>query len=85
MQTGKFPLQENKFYIGSSSYLIRERKKAGNKPRFFVIQIKPKFKYISSLFPRVDKVDTYTLDYEEKVYLLQVNKRENVVELKEKE
>jgi len=70
MNTGVFPLLEKSFFIENRKLVIRSRKKPGNKPELFLIELQP-FKYVSSLFPTSDN-DTYTFDTESQVYKLRL-------------
>jgi len=70
MQTGTFRLHENSFIAGERKLVIKKRKKPSTKPMQYLIEVSP-FKYISSLFP-VSGIgaETYTFDFEKKLYSL---------------
>jgi hypothetical protein len=68
METGMFTLHKNSFLAGRK-LVIKERKKPCTKPVHYLIQVSP-FQYISSLFPVSDSPDTYTFDFEKKLYSL---------------
>jgi hypothetical protein len=71
MQTGTFKLHENSFIAGDRKLVIRKRKKPSTKPMHYLIQVSP-FQYISSLFPVSNsELETFTFDYEKKLYSLQ--------------
>jgi len=69
METGMFTLHKNSFLAGERKLVIKERKKPCTKPVHYLIQVSP-FQYISSLFPVSDSPDTYTFDFEKKLYSL---------------
>jgi len=70
METGNFALQGNQFIAGEGKFVFRKRKKETvNKPMEYLIQLTPKFRYISSLFPAGEE-GLYTFDYERQVYIL---------------
>ena len=70
MQTGQFRIHENSFLAGDKKLVIKQRKKPSTKPNHYLIQVSP-FKYISSLFPVSGyEAETFTFDYEKKLYSL---------------
>jgi len=70
MQTGTFRIHENSFLVGDRKLVIKERKKPSTKPKKYLIQVSP-FQYISSLFPVSNTAfETFTFDYEKKIYSL---------------
>lgn len=85
METGSFILQGNGFVAGGRKYCLKKRKEpTGNKPLHYIIQVDP-FHYISSLFPKPGERDTFTLDFEGRVYILRREDRSGVVEIAELE
>jgi hypothetical protein len=85
METGSFTLQGNGFVAGDRKYCLKRRKEpAGSKPLHYIIQVDP-FRYISSLFPKPGERDTFTLDFEGRVYILRKAEAEQVVEIAELE
>lgn len=69
MQTGTFKLHQNSFIAGEKKLVIKKRKKPSTKPMQYLIEVSP-FQYISSLFPVSGIPETYTFDYEKKLYSL---------------
>ena len=63
-----------------SKFVFRKRKKpTANKPEGFLIQLKPKFEYISSLFPAGEE-GLYTFDYQKQVYILKKEQEQVLIE-----
>lgn len=79
METGEFPLMGNQFVAGGNKYVFKQRKQATvNKPVDYLLQLKPKVEYISSLFPTGEE-GLYTFDYKRKVFILKKNEYNVVI------
>lgn len=79
METGNFALQGNQFTSGEGKFVFRKRKKPTvNKPPEYLIQLKPKFKYISSLFPAGEE-GLYTFDFNKQVYILKKEEEQVII------
>lgn len=79
METGVFPLLGNQFVAGGNKYVFRQRKKATvNKPVDYLLQLKPKVEYVSSLFPAGEE-GLYTFDYDRTVFILKKNEFQVVI------
>jgi len=73
METGEFPLMGNQFVAGGNKYVFKQRKQATvNKPVDYLLQLKPKVEYVSSLFPAGEE-GLYTFDYNRQVFVLKRN------------
>lgn len=79
METGEFPLMGNQFVAGGNKYVFKQRKQATvNKPVDYLLQLKPKVEYVSSLFPAGEE-GLYTFDYKRKVFILKKNEYNVVI------
>ncbi|HRR96307.1 MAG TPA: hypothetical protein P5150_06215, partial [Candidatus Ratteibacteria bacterium] len=64
------------FDIGGCRYVFKKRKKATvNKPPEYLIQLTPKFRYVSSLFPAGEE-GLYVFDFNSQKYILKKNQNE---------
>jgi hypothetical protein len=79
METGEFPLMGNQFVAGGNKYVFKQRKQATvNKPVDYLLQLKPKVEYVSSLFPAGEE-GLYTFDYQRQVFVLKRNEFQVVI------
>jgi len=79
METGEFPLMGNQFVAGGNKYVFKQRKQATvNKPVDYLLQLKPKVEYVSSLFPAGEE-GLYTFDYNRQVFVLKRNEFQVVI------
>lgn len=73
MEPGIYTLQENQFIAGGNKYCLKVRKAVSiTKPQRYIIQVSPIFRYVSSLYPVSGSHNTYTLDIDNRLYVLQV-------------
>lgn len=85
METGSFTLQGNGFMAGGRKYCLRKRREpTESKPLYYLIQLEP-FHYVSSLFPKPGEQETYTLDFEGRVFVLRRVEQAGAVEIAELE
>ena len=84
METGNFHLQDGTFFSGGKKFIIKKRKKGGNKPPLYLIQLNP-FKFISSLYPKAGEQDTFTFDDRDTNTLYIIKKGESDVQVAELE
>lgn len=70
---GEYPLSGNNFQIRECKMIIRQRKNpTESKPLLFISQVKPSYKYITSLYP-TSKAGVYSVDYEGFYYLVSLS------------
>lgn len=78
--TGKHTLINNStFYAENRKYCIKERIKHTDKPKKYLVQLAPRFEYISSLFPLT--ASSYLIEYEQVAYHLELTKDTVVIDL----
>ena len=73
IKTGTFRKNRNSFKIDTYTFYIKERKEAtAKKPKNFLVAIKPRFQYISSLYEDTERPNYYLLDFQDKEYYLKM-------------
>ena len=73
IKTGTYLKNKNSFKIDTYTFYIKERKEAtAKKPKNFLVAIKPRFQYISSLYEDTERPNYYLLDFNNKEYYLKM-------------
>jgi len=85
LKAGTYTKTKNSFKIDNHTFYVKERKNpTEKKPKYFLAILKPKFKYISSLYKDEKRPNYYLLDYQDKEYFLKNTESEITILNKDK-
>jgi len=80
LKAGTYTKTKNSFKIDTYTFYIKERKEAtAKKPKNFLVAVKPKFQYISSLYQDEKRPNYYLLDFNNKEYYLKMTDDEIII------
>jgi len=84
LKAGTFIKNRNSFKIDTYTFYVKERKGATvKKPKNFLVAVKPKFQYISSLYEDKKRPNYYLIDFNNKEYYLKMTDDEVTILNKE--